>query len=60
MNEQILSSMGFGLIVAGYLACLVLPNVNDLFRDKYRVGLDTYQLPQAWSLLRLRWSMKVP
>jgi alginate O-acetyltransferase complex protein AlgI len=58
--EPVLSGMGFGLIAAGYLACLVLPNVNELFRDKYRVGLDTYQLPQAWSLLRLRWSMEVP
>jgi alginate O-acetyltransferase complex protein AlgI len=58
--EQVLTGMGLGLIAAGYLACLMLPNVNELFRDKYRVGLDTYRLPQAWSLLRLRWSMQVP
>jgi alginate O-acetyltransferase complex protein AlgI len=58
--EPVLSSMGFGLIAAGYLACLVLPNVNELFRNRYRVGIDTYRLPQAWSLLRLHWSMRVP
>jgi alginate O-acetyltransferase complex protein AlgI len=59
-KPQTLSAIDFGVIAAGYLACLVLPNVNELFRDKYRIGLDTYRLPQAWSLLRLRWGMQIP
>jgi alginate O-acetyltransferase complex protein AlgI len=58
-SEPALSSMGFGLVAAGYLACLVLPNVNELF-SKHHVGLDTYRLPRPWSLLRLQWSMQVP
>jgi hypothetical protein len=33
--------------------------VNELFRHKYQVGLDSYQLPQAASLLRLDWRMQV-
>lgn len=51
--------MGVAVIAAGYLACLVLPNVNELFRN-HGVGLDTYQLPRPWSLLRLQWTMQVP
>ena len=54
--EMVLS---LGLIVAAYVACLVLPNVNELFRDEGPVGLETYRLPQAWSRPRLRWAMQM-
>jgi alginate O-acetyltransferase complex protein AlgI len=60
MKPQAISGIDFCVIAAGYLACLVLPNVNELFRYKHRVGLDTYRLPQAWSLPRLHWRMQVP
>ncbi|MGA7805248.1 MBOAT family O-acyltransferase [Bradyrhizobium sp.] len=60
MMGPILTVMSRDIIAAGYLICLLLPNVNELFRHKYRVGLDSYQLPQAWSLLRLDWQMQVP
>lgn len=49
----------FWVIAAGYLACLILPNVNELFRDE-KVGLDTYQLPRRWSVIQLRWQMNAP
>ncbi len=55
----LVSRVDFCLIAAGYFACLALPNVNELFRA-HHVGLDTYRLPQPWSLLRLRWAMRVP
>jgi D-alanyl-lipoteichoic acid acyltransferase DltB (MBOAT superfamily) len=58
-NPQVLSGINFGMIAAGYLACLILPNVNELFQ-KHDVGLDTYGLPRPWSLPRLHWSMQAP
>jgi hypothetical protein len=42
------------LIVAGYLACLMLPNVNAMFA-RWKVGLETYHNPQPWSVLNLTW-----
>jgi alginate O-acetyltransferase complex protein AlgI len=53
-------ALALGLIVAGYIACLVLPNVNELFREKDPVGIETYRLPQTRSLVPLQWSMRVP
>ena len=41
-------------IAAGYLACIALPNVNELFAD-WNVGLDTYANPRPWSVARLAW-----
>ena len=41
-------------IAAGYLACIALPNVNELFAD-WHVGLDTYANPRPWSVARLAW-----
>jgi alginate O-acetyltransferase complex protein AlgI len=38
----------------GYLICLLLPNVNDLFRD-VSVGLSIYHNRRTWSLVQLRW-----
>jgi alginate O-acetyltransferase complex protein AlgI len=55
----LVSDVGFGLIIAGYLGCLILPNVNEMFRED-NVGLDTYRLPRPWSIARLHWRMKVP
>lgn len=51
-----LDRLDFGLVAAGYMACLILPNINEMFREN-RVGLDTYCLPRRWSLLRLSWRM---
>jgi D-alanyl-lipoteichoic acid acyltransferase DltB (MBOAT superfamily) len=42
------------LIAAGYLACLVLPNVNAMFAQ-WKVGLETYHNPRPWSILNLTW-----
>jgi D-alanyl-lipoteichoic acid acyltransferase DltB (MBOAT superfamily) len=53
----LVSSADFGLIALGYLACLVLPNVNELFRHRH-LGLDTYRLLSR-SLPRLHWIMHV-
>jgi D-alanyl-lipoteichoic acid acyltransferase DltB (MBOAT superfamily) len=55
----LVSLIQFGVIGAVYLACFVLPNVNEVF-TRYGVGLDTYALPRPWSLLRLRWAMDAP
>jgi alginate O-acetyltransferase complex protein AlgI len=52
------SYANFALIGALYLGCLVLPNVNELFRQNH-IGLDTYQLPRRWSLLRAPWAMQM-
>jgi alginate O-acetyltransferase complex protein AlgI len=53
------SPLSFCVIAAGYAVCFVMPNVNEMFL-KNHVGLDTYGLPQAWSIVRLHWTMKVP
>ena len=42
------------LILAGYLACLALPNVNAMFA-RWKVGLETYHNPRPWSVLNLTW-----
>jgi D-alanyl-lipoteichoic acid acyltransferase DltB (MBOAT superfamily) len=47
------------LIVAGYVACLSLPNVNAMF-ERWKVGLETYHNPQPWSALRLAWHPSIP
>ncbi|CCD99860.1 putative Alginate O-acetyltransferase [Bradyrhizobium sp. STM 3809] len=41
-------------ILAGYAACLALPNVNAMF-DRWKVGLETYHNPRPWSVLSLNW-----
>jgi alginate O-acetyltransferase complex protein AlgI len=41
----------------GYLICLLLPNVNDLFRD-LNVGLSIYDNRRSWSIAQLRWEPK--
>jgi hypothetical protein len=41
-------------IVLGYIACLVLPNVNAMFA-RWKVGLETYHNERSWSLLKLNW-----
>jgi alginate O-acetyltransferase complex protein AlgI len=46
------------LILAGYLACLVLPNVNAMFA-RWKVGLETYHNPRPWSILNLNWRPSV-
>jgi alginate O-acetyltransferase complex protein AlgI len=46
------------LIFAGYVACLVLPNVNAMFA-RWQVGLETYHNPRPWSILTLIWRPSV-
>jgi alginate O-acetyltransferase complex protein AlgI len=58
-GTNLVSGINLGLVAAGYLACLTLPNINEIFRYR-NVGLDTYKLPAPWSVARLHWSMKVP
>jgi alginate O-acetyltransferase complex protein AlgI len=41
-------------IAIGYLICLLLPNINDLFRD-LKVGFSIYDNHGTWSLVQLRW-----
>ena len=42
------------VIALAYLACIALPNVNELF-GAWHVGLDTYANPRPWSVMRLTW-----
>jgi alginate O-acetyltransferase complex protein AlgI len=46
------------LVAAGYLSCLILPNVNEVFR-RDTIGLRTYGLPERWSLLHLHWNPRL-
>jgi alginate O-acetyltransferase complex protein AlgI len=41
-------------IVIGYIACVCLPNVNEIFRD-WRLGFTTYDTPPPRSFLSLNW-----
>jgi alginate O-acetyltransferase complex protein AlgI len=41
-------------IILGYIACLILPNVNAMFA-RWQVGLETYHNERPWSLLALNW-----
>ena len=49
VNHNAIAWMG-----VGYLICLLLPNVNTLFRD-FSVGLSIYKEAPTWSLVSLRW-----
>jgi len=42
-------------IAFGYLICLFLPNVNDLFRE-FAVGIEVYRNRPSWKLVPLQWS----
>jgi hypothetical protein len=55
-SATLLSRTDLALIAAGYLCCLVLPNVNELF-SRNQIALETYRLPRRWSLLRIQWNM---
>ncbi|WP_316204926.1 MBOAT family protein [Bradyrhizobium sp. SZCCHNS3004] len=46
------------MILAGYLACLALPNVNAMFAQ-WKVGIETYHNPRPWSLLNVSWRPSV-
>jgi len=50
----LVSVLDAATIAAGYLGCLLLPNVNEMFRA-HRVGLDTYSVPPRFSVPRLGW-----
>jgi alginate O-acetyltransferase complex protein AlgI len=57
--QGLISNANFSLVIAGYLGCLILPNVNEMFNAN-NVGLDTYRLPRPWSIVRLHWRLNVP
>ena len=57
--RDLVTPLSLCVVAAGYVVCFVMPNVNEMFL-KNRVGLDTYGLSRAWSIVRLHWSMKVP
>ncbi|MGJ5046541.1 MBOAT family O-acyltransferase [Bradyrhizobium oligotrophicum] len=46
-------------ILAGYVACFTLPNVNTMF-ERWKVGLETYHNPRPWSILNLKWRPSLP
>jgi len=51
----VVTSFSISVIALGYLACMVLPNVNAMFEHR-DVGLTTYRNPRPWSIADLRWS----
>jgi alginate O-acetyltransferase complex protein AlgI len=51
----IVTSFSIFVIALGYLACMLLPNVNAMF-EHWDVGLTTYKNPRSWSIADLRWS----
>ena len=57
--RDLVTPLSLCVVAAGYVVCFIMPNVNEMFL-KNRVGLDTYGLSRAWSIVRLHWSMKVP
>jgi len=56
---KMVSAFGLALVVAGYAACLALPNVNRMF-EQDEVGLVTYRNPPTWSALDVRWRPSMP
>ena len=57
-GQGLLSAVNFGVVIAGYVTCLIMPNVNEMFLRE-NVGLDTYHLPRPWSIVQLHWTMRV-
>lgn len=45
-------------IAAGYLICLSLPNVNEMFR-RHSVGLAVYENTPRWSIVSLDWEPRL-
>jgi hypothetical protein len=54
VNARLVDVYGGAAIALGYMACLVLPNVNAMFAH-WNVGLETYRNPRPWSILNLAW-----
>ncbi|MGJ4947762.1 MBOAT family O-acyltransferase [Bradyrhizobium sp. HKCCYLS20291] len=46
--------LSLAAVIAGYAACLLLPNVNAMF-ERWNVGLDSYSNPRRWSVVDLTW-----
>jgi alginate O-acetyltransferase complex protein AlgI len=51
----IATSFSIAVIALGYVACMLLPNVNAMF-ELWDVGLTTYKNPRSWSIVDLRWN----
>jgi alginate O-acetyltransferase complex protein AlgI len=54
MGVRLVDIYGGAAIALGYLACLILPNVNAMF-GRWDVGLETYENERRWSILNLTW-----
>ncbi len=48
------NAYGGAMIAIGYIACLILPNVNAMFA-RWNVGLETYKNERPWSVANLDW-----
>ena len=59
VGVRLVDIYGGAAIVLGYMACLVLPNVNAMFAH-WNVGLETYRNQRPWSVLNLAWRPSVP
>lgn len=46
-------------VTAGYAICVLLPNVIDIFQKQQSVGLEIYDNPRPFSLVRFGWSPSV-
>jgi alginate O-acetyltransferase complex protein AlgI len=58
VGTRLVDAYGGASIVLGYVACLVLPNVNGMFA-RWNVGLETYKNERPWSILNLTWRPSV-
>jgi alginate O-acetyltransferase complex protein AlgI len=55
---RLVDTYGGAMIAIGYIACLILPNVNAMFA-RWNVGLETYTNERPWSILNLNWRPSV-
>ncbi len=55
---RLISANELWMMLAGYVACLALPNVNAMFA-RWKVGLETYHNPRPWSIMNLDWRPSV-
>jgi alginate O-acetyltransferase complex protein AlgI len=54
VGPRLVNLYGGAAIAFGYIACLVLPNVNSMFA-RWEIGLETYKNQRGWSVLDLSW-----
>jgi alginate O-acetyltransferase complex protein AlgI len=54
VGTRLVDVYGGATIALGYIACIILPNVNAMFA-RWNVGLETYKNQRPWSILNLAW-----